>query len=781
MEDSFKITRNWFIAIVVSVIAAALITKSVMPDMASISALLERIVTDRLFGRIGYYVLLAIFAVFVLFMPLSAFFLYWCSTVFACYYLLTLPPEAFLFLLALSFPALLNRFQMVRFPPVTITLPVVAILAVVSCIISAMLENPPVQNFVTKLLMLLPTIHILSMRPGDDSKSRFHGEVEQVATGLSMTQMAKMTKVTRTSPWEFVRPHIESIATNICEFSDHFSDIKVYTRKSRETPHVHTRAQDRARNVNLANLKKRDSNFQERAFISRVRSAFSAIQNATCNHKIEKIQQFVSDALYEQFRCRVEEQRTAGIQYQHGDLSNAGLSIDHVYSDNNFDEIQVLVQASIAESITDLKTGGTIGTATTRKFYEYWSFIRRPSAKTLKKPGLLEGSCPNCGAPLLIGQATICKPCGSYIRSGFYDWVLAKITQGCEWSYSDPTLVPAWKSLKADDPEFTIYQIEDLAGVIFWNLRLAERSRSVEPIFRFTTSYLAEILATSLNKRNDSGYTYWENIAIASVSLKGIAIGNEHTLYVLVVWSGIPVTANADGSVSERIRYCKPVRDVLVLNRDVKHKTNQNNILSSAHCRSCGGTLASSFSTHCGYCGSTLNDGKEWLLARLLKENDQEYVEISTRKSELVSKRFAENMAAESAKTAEEAKNQEARSGRDVITTMAQVLLADGVIDESETKFINEMAEKYHMPPETLEGLIESVKEGTNYFPAPQTRMEALEILRGAVRMAYADGVLAPEELAAIEGVAERLGYSALDINRIVKAEEKLRRQTRKP
>ncbi|MBU1108460.1 MAG: TIM44-like domain-containing protein [Candidatus Riflebacteria bacterium] len=684
-------------------------------------------------------------------------------------------------MLILSFPALLNRFQVVRFPPVKTTLPVVAILTFVSCLISALLENPPIQSFVTKLLLLLPTLHILSMRPGDDSKSRFHGEVEQVATGLSTTQMAKMTKVTQTSPWEFVRPHVESIATNICEFSDNFSDIKVYTQKSRETPHVHTMAQDHARNINLANLKKRDKNFQEKAFLNRVRSAFAAVQNASYNHKVEIIQRFVSDALYEQFKCRVEEQQTAGIQYQHGDLSTADFSIDHVYSDNNFDEIQVLVQASIAESITDLKTGKTIGSATTRKFYEYWSFIRRPSAKTLQKPGLLEGSCPNCGAPLLIGQVTICKACGSYIRSGFYDWVLAKITQGCEWSYSDPTLVPSWKNLKAADPEFTIYQIEDLAGVVFWNLRLAERSRSVEPIFRFANSILAEILGTSFKKRKDSGYTYWENIAIASVSLKGIAMENEQTtLYVLVVWSGIPVTANADGSVSERIRYCKPVRDILVLNREARHKTNQNNILSSAHCRSCGGTLASSFSTNCGYCGSTLNDGKEWQLARLLKENDPESAEILTRKAAMVSERFAENMAAESAKTKKEVKTQEIRSGRDIITTMVQVLLADGVIDEAEIKFVNEMAKKYHMPPETLEGLIESVKEGTYYFPAPQTRMEALEIVKGAVRMAYADGVLAPEEMAALESVAKLLGYSALDLKQIIKAEEKLLRRASK-
>lgn len=110
---------------------------------------------------------------------------------------------------------------------------------------------------------------------------------------------------------------------------------------------------------------------------------------------------------------------------------------------------------------------------------------------------------------------------------------------------------------------------------------------------------------------------------------------------------------------------------------------------------------------------------------------------------------------------------------------MAQVLLADGVIDDSEMKFIREMAQKYHMPPEQLEGLLESVKAGETHFLKPKGGKEALEILKGAVGMAYADGVMAAEEMTALESVAKEIGYSPLDIKRLIKAEEKLMHQTR--
>lgn len=778
MEETFKISKKGFISIIISLIIAALILRIRLSGFDSQALFLEELFTDKLFMRFGVYAMLGLGFFAVLFMPFSAFLVYWCSMVAALYYLFSSPLEATVLIFFLLIIPLLNRFQVLKIPDVSAELPGMGLIAVIMGTIFLILDFMLHKHLFVKFIFLLPTLHVLSMRPGDDSQNRFQGEIEQVTTNLSSTQKAKMTRIDANNWWEFIRPHIEPVAINICVFFDRFSDIKFKPPTVRETPHLHTRAQDKARNTNLGNLKKRDPNFQETQFLQRAKRAFNKVMDSFYKHKIEKIQSFVSDALYEQFKCHVDEQIASGIKYHYDSLASAKFSIDHVYSDNSFDEIQVLIQASINESVMDLKTGKTIGLPKVRKFYEYWSFIRRPSVKTLQKPGLLEGSCPNCGSPLLIGQATVCKACGSFIRSGFYDWVLAKITQGCEWSYSDPALIPSWKELKRTDPDFTVHQIEDLGGVLFWNLRLAERTKTLEAIFRFSSKELIESLTLAINAKSSKGHTYWENTAIASVCLKGILVGEQLTaLYVLVVWSGIPVNIDGNGKVSERIRYSKPVRDVLVLSRDSKHKTNQNNTLSSSHCRNCGGALKSSFANHCGFCGSILTDGKEWQLAKLLKEDDAEYSEILTRKSKIVSARIAENMAEELEKAAEETKVIETRSGRDIISVMAQVLISDNVIDDAEMKFIKEMAIRYHMPDESLEGLLESVKEGKTFIPKPQNQHEAQEIIQGAIRMAYADGVLAEEEEKALGDVAKQLGYTAFDLKRFMRNHEKVRHQ----
>ncbi len=780
MEETFKISRRGFIVIMTSLLIAALILRLKWPDANITSSLLERILFDKLMIRVLSYAIPVLIAFIIVLLPLSMFFIYWCSAVFAGYFMLANPVEGILLLILLAIPALFNRFNLISLPKASITLKISAAVAIAVYIISAIYDVFLIEHLAVKIFLLFPAAHMLSMQPGNASQSRFQSEGGQITSGLSSTQKARMKGIISIGWWELVRPHVESTAINIHTFYDKLDSFKVNLSKSRETPHIHTRAQDNARNINLANLKKRDAAFDQRMFIERIDKVFSLTQSAIYSQQIEKIQAFVSDALYQQFSSRIKEQLAAGTRYRYEKLQQEPFSIDHVYCDGSFDEIQVLAKASLTESLIDSKTDTVIGAPKIHVFYEYWSFIRRPSSKTLKKPGLLEGSCPNCGAPIEIGQATVCGICNSFIRSGYYDWVLAKITQGCEWSYSDPALVPNWKQLKLDDPEFTVHQIEDLAGVIFWNLRLVEISRKVEPIFRFATEKCAKYIAETLKTSESTDRHWWENIALASVSLKGITRDAERTrLYVIVVWSGIPITANADGSIGERVRYNKPVRDVMVLSRDVKCKTNQNNTLSSAHCHSCGGALSSDFATQCGYCSSTLNDGSEWQLERLLKESSTEFIEILKRKSEIVSQRFAENMAVEVARVAEQVKIEETKSGRDVITVMAQVLLADGVIDDAEMKFIREMAVKYHMPPEQFEGLLESVKAGEVHFLQPKEGKEALEILRGAVSMAYADGVLAPEELAALESVAKEMGYSTMDIKRLIKTEEKLRHQAR--
>jgi hypothetical protein len=48
--------------------------------------------------------------------------------------------------------------------------------------------------------------------------------------------------------------------------------------------------------------------------------------------------------------------------------------------------------------------------------------------------------CPNCGAPLDVDLAGVCKYCKASIMGGEYDWVLTRIEQLPNWEYGQGTL-----------------------------------------------------------------------------------------------------------------------------------------------------------------------------------------------------------------------------------------------------------------------------------------------------------------------------------------------------
>lgn len=190
-----------------------------------------------------------------------------------------------------------------------------------------------------------------------------------------------------------------------------------------------------------------------------------------------------------------------------------------------------------------------------------------------------------CGA---FGVA-ITKP-GSTVQTAGdnSDWVLSQITQACEWKFSNPCLVPGWYDLAVLDKHICIQQIEDKASVIFWMLKNMEQSRKPATIQRFASKNFYESIRKSI-VLNSKNYTCFENVSLASVKLQSIdVVDSTVKLCLLVVWSGIPVKYDENGRVPTLHRYCKPVRNIMILSRKAEAVTKLDLALSSAHCPSCG-------------------------------------------------------------------------------------------------------------------------------------------------------------------------------------------------
>jgi len=64
-----------------------------------------------------------------------------------------------------------------------------------------------------------------------------------------------------------------------------------------------------------------------------------------------------------------------------------------------------------------------------RPFQEEWTFQRSVGVATANKPGTLENTCPNCGAPIALTQIGQCRYCKAAVTSGRFDWVLSHIEQ----------------------------------------------------------------------------------------------------------------------------------------------------------------------------------------------------------------------------------------------------------------------------------------------------------------------------------------------------------------
>ena len=640
-------------------------------------------------------------------------------------------------------------------------------LNIILFIILAYLIESPIA-----ILLLLPLFQLLSVKLSPKIQTRFSREKTKVRASLSLRQKKSIYSNKHLS---VKHPWWQKIKSEFAELPERINSILL--EQAPEAPLKHQGENSvlnqellqiqnsKQMSRNLTELKKRDNKFSPTEFIERVNKTFWAIQKSWYSQSLYPIQPLVSDALFEQFSCQIEEQKNAGVKFEYANMVIHESRISQINSDQNFDVIHVFIRASSTDSLLDLATNEILGeNQEQRKFCEYWTFVRKPSAKTLHKPGLLEGVCPNCGSPIKIGHATVCEACRSYIRSGAYDWILAKITQASEWEYTEPLFIPDWPEMTDNDEAFNIQQIEDLSGVFFWMQRLAERTKDSKPIKRFATEPLSALAEQNSSLYPNPEWNLMESVKFGSVSLKGFKLSQYwDKVYVLLTWSGIPAFFNAEGKISSSEDETKIVRDILVLIRRHDAKTNLNIALTSAHCPNCGAQLPSTYSISCKYCDNILNEGTlNWIVERVIKENDPEYLAILQKTPP---------------KIKEDTESNEIRSARDVLTIMAQILLADGKVEINEFDLLEKIAQNHGMEASEVNSIIYSLNKGDVFIPSPANSREAWNLMLSAAKMAVSDDELAPAEEKALNDLARHIGYTTADVERAIKIETNRRYQ----
>jgi predicted lipid-binding transport protein (Tim44 family)/uncharacterized tellurite resistance protein B-like protein len=507
----------------------------------------------------------------------------------------------------------------------------------------------------------------------------------------------------------------------------------------------------------LDDIKRRDPGFTTGKFVQKVNKAFIAVQEAWSDQDLSSVRQFISDGIDERFSLQIEMQKAEGYRNRMENITVRNTRIVGVYTDLHFDSIHVEVTAQADDSDVDLKTGKRIRKNSSASFTEYWSFLRKPGVQTLEGKSLIEGFCPNCGAPIELTDSGKCHSCDSVLTSGEYDWVLTEITQSIEWNVvSDKSIIPGFNEIISVDPGFNLEHIEDRTSVIFWRLMKSWFSGDVSDARKVALpSYIQSFAKQIANTRSEDEWLFFKDAAVGTVEVQKIDLGTTNRMdrvEVLVKWSGINARRSSQGKV--RVTGRKMIRpQVFTLVRKHGVRTGTDQSFRSSHCPGCGAPYEGGAGGECDYCGRPLNDGsQDWVL-----ENVQ---------------RFSASRI--TAKAVDGIERAALVPPELILSAMVKAMYADGEVDEKEMKTLTSFAEKRHITEDELQGIMETVKSDQDTLPVPGNQNEAREILAAMSRMVLADGKLSGDEKNLLQAFGESQGLAWADVKLIISQQKAL-------
>jgi predicted lipid-binding transport protein (Tim44 family) len=195
----------------------------------------------------------------------------------------------------------------------------------------------------------------------------------------------------------------------------------------------------------IAQITARDPGFNEADFLSDVNRAFFTIQQAWTERRPDISRQVMQDGIWNQHKFQIDQYLSLNKQNILENLAIQNTRTVAANTDDAFDTIVVRFFAKCADYDIDLNSDKRKiikGDRTEADWAEDWVFQRSSKATTKPNGGTMAKKCPNCGAPLDLDLAGICKYCKAPVMSGEFDWVLTRIEQLPSYEMAQAT-VPA--------------------------------------------------------------------------------------------------------------------------------------------------------------------------------------------------------------------------------------------------------------------------------------------------------------------------------------------------
>lgn len=521
----------------------------------------------------------------------------------------------------------------------------------------------------------------------------------------------------------------------------------------------------------LARIRQHDPSFDETALAERVKRAFVKLQNSWCDQNLSPIRPFVTDGILERFSLQIDELKARGLANRMENLLVHEVKLAEIHVDAQFETATFRIRAAAVDKEIDQESERVVsGGKGQEEFTEYWSFIRRPGGRSVTGTGLLEGNCPNCAAALELSETAKCQACGALVKSGQYDWVLAEITQACEWRPHAPAAVPGVAALQTLDPTFSAQQLEDRVSVMFWRTMATLRLGHLGPVRKMASEEFCQTLSTELARDAKGIRRYPGHCGVGSVETLGVLLGEPmDKALVEIRWSGI-LTEEDEAGRTRQTSASQLRTDVFVVARRHGAKGHEEFALASAHCAGCGSAVHESAADACEYCGMVLNDGEnDWLL---IDRKPLYSAEIQALRRELLpaAPPSVPGSAASAAASAGGAAAVGMRPGSnlELAAWMVGVMVADGEIDPRERELLETFALRRGLTSQQIDQLARSAEAGGLEAPAPATPEETRQWLEAMAEVALADGLITKPERAALAALGSHVGYSHYDINQII-------------
>ncbi len=514
-------------------------------------------------------------------------------------------------------------------------------------------------------------------------------------------------------------------------------------------------------------LKERDPAFDERRFLARVENAFRKAQSSWCAQNLEPIRSFVSDGVYERFSLQIEEQKLDDWRQGMDNLTCGPLTLLHLESGTHFDTLSVRIDFGSQIHRLEMATGKRISGSELERgsFAECWSFVRRRGSRSQGKDGLMEGMCPNCGAPLAMNQSAVCGQCDCLVRSGQFDWVLSEITQMSEWRPTRAATVPGLAAFMETDEGFDAQMLEDRASIAFWRKCAADRLGQVEPLTRLATAKLCEDYAARLVSKGPQTRVYMSDCAVGSVNLLAVLADSAVDRAVVeVVWDGRRSSVAPNGKrVLEPTRTLR--RTLLVFSRKSGEQTRLDDTFTTATCRSCGAHDAGGTKPDCSYCGAPrTGDASTWLVSEIANRgtSDADPILAEIEKCKVQPESIPQLIAK---------LRPSPESAAGLLEWAAVLVRADGAVDERERRAVHALAKRLEVRPERVEDILAEGRAPIG--PDARDREEALAWFASLVELAFEDGSLSRVERGFLTQAADRLNISYRDSEHVIRSARK--------